>query len=179
MSDARSHDRQPEGDIDRLKHIEQLQRDMTLVMVHRDDRIELALGRFGHEGIDGPWTTRIDPKPLGSQDRRCDAIDLLGAEPTRFSGMGIQGRDGDSRWALATFGICEPREIIVGQFDRLENVRMRDMLEHLAQCHMQSHMDDTQAAWATMIRLARRQIKHHRSRLDAAQMPQEFCVTGP
>ena len=92
---------------------------MTLVMVHRDDRIKLALGRFGHEGIDSPWTTRIDPKPLGGQDRRSDAFDLLGAEPTRFSGVGIQGRHGDSRRALATLGSCEPREIIMGQFDGL------------------------------------------------------------
>src|SRR5690606_20983834 len=75
-----------------------LHRDVALVVIEIDQRIERAAECPWHQDIRryGPRYGQAGPLPVGL-DGRCDEVGLLVPQGALIAGMGVQGRDADTR----------------------------------------------------------------------------------
>src|SRR6185369_3758466 len=86
----RPDDRQAERDIHASLEIEQLRRNMALIVIHADDRVELLPPhRQIKEGVRGKWPVHTISPALSPFDRRDDLPDLLVSKRSVFSSVRI------------------------------------------------------------------------------------------
>ena len=96
--------RQAEGDVHRLVEIQQLERDQSLVVVHRQHRIEFPLRRIAENRIrhiragEGGEAGFVERGDGGGDDGF-----FLAAESAVLPGMGVQPADGDAGGCDAPF----------------------------------------------------------------------------
>ena len=82
VRDAGADHRQPQRDVDRLVHPQQFERDVTLVMIHGDNRIEFAGRRRVNKVSAGKGPLQVHPCGDSALHRRADDPDLLVPEQT-------------------------------------------------------------------------------------------------
>ena len=80
MIDRYAQDREPEAYVNGGIECDQLGRDMTLVVILRDDQVKLTLQRTIEYRIARNRPGYGDALAAGSFDSRFDAFDLVGAE---------------------------------------------------------------------------------------------------
>ena len=101
MIDRRADNRQAERDVDSTLEIQQLARDMTLVMVHADNRVVclLANGEIENRvGRQRPFhTPALAARPLNG---RPDLANLFVAEQSVLACVRIQAGHGNARTAF-------------------------------------------------------------------------------
>ena len=97
MIDRRADDRQAGGHVDAGVQSQHLDRDVSLVVVHRHYYVELTSAGTIEDGIRGPGATCVDPLVPGCADGRLDFPDILFAEQAVLAGMAIESGHGDLR----------------------------------------------------------------------------------
>src|SRR6185503_20109605 len=98
----------------------QLHRDLTLVVVHRDDAVVRAAARANEDGIGGKRTVAAPSTPRGELDRRRDHIDLLASEIAAVAVVRIQAAYREARRRLPRALQCaiEEPDALRDAFDR-------------------------------------------------------------
>ena len=145
MIRAGPHQRQAQGHVDALLHAQVLHRNQPLVVGHRHDRIELAdvprrrVARAHEHRVRRERSVGIDAQRPRLRDRRRDVLDLLGAEQAALAGVRIQARHGDARRVQA--GAAQRG---VGDAQGLQHPPRRDLVDRLAQGHMDGHQHHPQ-----------------------------------
>ena len=91
MIDARAHDRKPHRDVDRVAERDELHRDRGLIVIHRDDEIEVGSSFITYRTKDGVTDTYFgshryrlvtDNGTLRIREKRC----LLDSDGLRTQG---------------------------------------------------------------------------------------------
>ncbi len=95
MIDRGADDGEADGDVDPPFEADQLQRDMSLIVVHGDHSIEFAALEAVEERIGRVGAACLEPLGLRGLNCRRDFIDLFAAEQAALSGMGVQPGDSD------------------------------------------------------------------------------------
>ena len=70
---------------------------MPLIVILRDDDIEIAAGAAKKNGVAGPWAGGVVAGGAGIGDSGCDVLNLLAAEEAAFAGVRIQAGDSNAR----------------------------------------------------------------------------------
>ena len=68
----------------------QFQRDLALIVIHGDYRVDLAALRFQEHRVRWPWAVNSELPPREILHRRTDYVDFLSPEIPAVAGMGIQ-----------------------------------------------------------------------------------------
>ena len=98
MVDRGAEDRQTQRHVDPSLEIEQLERNVPLVVIHADDRVESLLPhRHVKQGVGGERAFDGHSTALRPLDRRPDFPDLLISEEAVFPGMRIETGNRDTR----------------------------------------------------------------------------------
>ena len=98
----------PERDVDARQRLpaagrgidleaEQLDRDVPLVVIHRDHRVELAGAQLDEDGVARHRADHVEAVGDRLGDGRRRDVDILPAEQPALAGMRIERRDGDLR----------------------------------------------------------------------------------
>lgn len=136
---------------------------MTLIVIHRHDRIVLARAKLNEHRLprDRPRDVHSVCPALGD-DRRAD-FDVLPTEQSALAGMGVEGGDGDAR-------LRDPKieHRFVGGVDRTARPFRRQQFWHILQRNMRGDVADPHVAM-------RRQ--HHRA-FRPRQRRQHVGVAG-
>ena len=90
MGDARAHERQAKRDVHCPVHPEQFHRDVSLIVVERDDSVELAPLRPEEEGVGRQRTYHIEASRSEGLDRRRDEPRLFVTEQASFATMWVE-----------------------------------------------------------------------------------------
>jgi D-aminoacyl-tRNA deacylase len=173
MGDAGSNDGKPQRHIHRIVHIEQFERDMTLIMVHRHHAIELAIDGAPHQRIDGQGALHIDTSTLRSDDCRFDEPLFLVAKQPSLAAMRVECGDSNPRFAIDPLCGQELSEDSITKLDRVSDRVFGQRRKHIAQRHVQRRMHDTQSH-LTDHASPRWQVKHHRHLIHATLRRQQF-----
>src|SRR5882757_1869491 len=80
-----------------LIEADQLHRDLALIVVHGQDRIELALPGPGKYRVGWEWTFAGDTFALRFDHGRLNHFDLFASEIAAVARMGVESRDSNSR----------------------------------------------------------------------------------
>ena len=121
----RRADRERQAGQDRDAHVEaeQLDRDLSLVVIHADRAVVVTVADLEVERVGGERPLAGDLQALRLPDRRGDDLDLLAADVAALAGVGIERRDRDPRSAEAG-----GPQGLVGQPDRRQDFLLREML---------------------------------------------------
>src|SRR5439155_23426845 len=90
MRDASPHQWQAKADVDRVPAAQQLEGDVSLIVVHGHDAIEFSLPGAHEQGIARPRSADRDARAERCLDGGLDQGDLLVAEQAAIAGMRIQ-----------------------------------------------------------------------------------------
>ena len=94
VRDAGSYDRQTQRDINSGKSGQQLERDVSLVMIHCDDAVELAALRLHEQRVAGQRTGDVNPGLFGLFDGGLEDFYLLSAKEAPIAGVRIERCNG-------------------------------------------------------------------------------------
>jgi hypothetical protein len=97
MIDRRPDNRETERDVDCAPERDQLDRDQSLIVIARDDDVELSAPGANKNSVGGERTGDVDAPGAAAGDRRLDDLLLLQAEQSVFSGMGIESGNAQPR----------------------------------------------------------------------------------
>ena len=97
MRGSRYRDRQAAGHRDTPVESEQFQRDLTLIVVHRDDAVVVPARGCNEKRIGRPWTGRVQAIAPEAIHCRRNRRDLLGSEKSSLSRVRVQRCDSDPR----------------------------------------------------------------------------------
>ena len=75
---------------------EQLDRDVTLVVIHGDHRVVLAGAQLHEDGVARHRPDHVEPARDRFRDHRRRDVDVVAAEQAALAGMRIERRDGDA-----------------------------------------------------------------------------------
>ena len=126
------YDRQTDGDIDCFIKSHHFDRDQSLIVIHRDNAIIVALNGVIKQRICRVWAAAIDPRLLCQQDGRFDDPLLFVAELTVFAGMRIQARGCDMRLGDSEILL----QCVIEQINRLENTPDGEFMPNLKERFM-------------------------------------------
>ena len=144
--------RKTEGDVHRFVEIQQFQRDQSLVVIHREDRIVFPQRRIAENGIrnvragEGGESGFVEGGDGGSDDGF-----LLIAESAVFPGMGIQAADGDTWGGDACFREEIRRELADGK-NRFDGEQARNIGERIVRFSGSSSSTTTPVSDAVQVR---------------------------
>jgi hypothetical protein len=94
---AGARDGEAEGDVDGGVKIEEFQRNQTLIVIHRDDRVEIAQRRVAENRVGDSRTGKLGEAGLvQAVDGRLDNPHFFVTESSVFAGVGVKSGDGDS-----------------------------------------------------------------------------------
>ena len=89
---AGPHDRQPQRDVHRAMHPQELQRDVPLVVVHGDNGVETPVASLHHERVDRQRPFEVQARPPASLDGRDDDPVFFVAEQPALAAMRIEAQ---------------------------------------------------------------------------------------
>jgi hypothetical protein len=123
--------RQAERDVDRALEIEQLDRDVALVVVHADHGVEpFLLHGLVEDRVGGEWALDVDSLLPGIRHGRGDLVLLLPTEHAVLACMGVQTRHADAG------AIHKMLQGPVGQLDHLPDPPARDQPSRFRHWHV-------------------------------------------
>ena len=96
MGRCRYGDGQAAGDDHTALKAHQLDRDLSLVVIHGDHGVDLAAFGFEKDRVRGPWIGNTHLPPAGTFNRGLEYINLFAAELAIVARMRIKRGDGDS-----------------------------------------------------------------------------------
>ncbi len=140
MIDRRPDNRQTDGHIDPSIETREFNRDMSLIVIHGDDKIELPSGRPVKEGIGRNGAYGIDPLGPGRCHRRSDLFLLFPAKDPLLPGMGIEAGHSDP-WLLKT----PHASYSMRQADDLQHAVFLDPLTRVAEGNMGRDMKNAKS----------------------------------
>ena len=97
MIDGGADDGQAQRHVDAAAKARVLQNRQALVVVHREDAIEIAQARGIEQRVRRQRTCQLHALRAQARDERDDDLDFLASEMAGFTRMGIQARDRDAR----------------------------------------------------------------------------------
>ena len=98
-----AHDRESESDIHRSLKTDQLERNVSLIVIHRHDTVKLAGNRSLKQRIGRQRSDGIDADRLHSGHRRCDHCLFLRPKQSLLARVRIQRAETDSGRSTADF----------------------------------------------------------------------------
>lgn len=159
MCDARPQDRQTNAEIHRPQAGQQLQGDVSLIVIHGHDAIKRAAAGTYKQGIAGQRSRSLDSLRLRRGHSRLDDRRFLISEESAVASMRVQGRYANLR---------PPAEQVahhaIEQADLVKHRLGRQVTKNIAECQMQRHMDHSQAM----------PIKHHRKAMRPGALREDF-----
>src|SRR5262245_16857332 len=114
--DRGADDRQPERDIDPTFEIEQLHRNVSLVMIHTDHRIVAAFERLHKNGVRRKWPVHVNPGLSELGDGWENLFLVFNAERSALTSVRIESGHGDAARGP------EPGQHAMRQFGDFEDV---------------------------------------------------------
>ena len=90
-------ERQGQRDAHGAVEIEGLRGDVPLVMIQGQHRVIPALQRLGEDRVRGDRTVHLPPLPAGVLHRRRDLLEVFLSQGAAFTGVRVEGRDGNMR----------------------------------------------------------------------------------
>jgi len=155
--------RQAHGDIDPSIETCELDRDMSLIVIHGDDKIELSSGRSIKEGIGRNGAYGIDPLGPGYCHRRRDLFPLFLAKESLLPGMGIEAGHSDPRLLKTPHPSYSMR-----QADDLQHALFLDPLTRVAEGNVGRDVKNTKSP-----------RDQHQGIIPSFCPPsKDFCMTG-
>ena len=95
MIDGGAHERQAEGHVDAAPERARLDRDRRLIVVERQDDVELPSGGAHEQGVGGKRPGHVQARAQRRLNRRPEDVALLRAEQAPFASVRVEGTDGD------------------------------------------------------------------------------------
>jgi hypothetical protein len=111
-----TNDGYTEGCVDRRLEVQQLHRNMALIVVHRHHKVVRTMCGAEKDRVRRHRPFTIHAHRLAGFDGWLDELLILGAEQTMFSGVGIQPADSDAR-----LGLSEQLHGLVAELDRFDD----------------------------------------------------------
>ena len=99
MCDAVADDRKTERDVDCLVHAQQLEGNMTLVMIHGDDGIKITIGGPYHQGVRWQGARDVQSGFLELGNSRLDHLLFFISKEPLFSRVRVERCHAQS-WCL-------------------------------------------------------------------------------
>src|SRR3990172_2298783 len=153
----------PYGYIDRFPKGEELDRDQSLVMIHGDHDIIVALLGLIEEGICRERVTDIQTLPPCLKDGRHNLIPLFFTEQLPLSGMRVKRGYGDPRGM-----VIKVSHGLMGKTDGSQHIPPFNMPRDILERHMSGHQDHAQFS-----------PPHHKTEvLGAGDVCKHLCMTG-
>jgi len=112
------HHGQTQRHVDGLVEADQLQRNMSLIMIHGHDAVAPTGNLRRESRVAGQWSHHPDPFLSGAGQRRHDQGLFFFSDGPSFSGMGIKTADAEERMSN-TEKLLQGR---MGQFDGFQNI---------------------------------------------------------
>src|SRR6185437_5910476 len=97
--DRRANNRDAERDVYRAMEVDQLHRDVALVVIHRDDEVELAAYAADKDGVRRVGAGAVEALCARFVDGGRDDLGVLSSEEVVLSGVRVQAGDRDARCA--------------------------------------------------------------------------------
>ena len=142
---------------------QRLDRDVALVVEHRDHRVELAAERLDEHRIARHRALERQAPGAELLDHRQDHVDVLAPEQAAFAGMGIERADADPRPLDA-----EVEHGLMGQLEHPAQPLGRDPPGHLGERHMRRDVADLEPVVG----------EQHAAARAAGQLGQDLGMAG-
>src|SRR5580698_984432 len=127
---------QSDGHVHSTIKLQGLERDQALIVIHSHSRIEAESTIMPNEGgIGRERPVRIDAAFDRAPNRRRDDANLLVAEESIFTPVGIEAEHADA-WICRAFILAQ---MPIEHRDGVEDIFLRQQARHLREAHMDGH----------------------------------------